>query len=1451
MITRKLAQQGMKGRKRDTFLLRTVITLSFVFITLATIFISSIKHTENYQKEQLYATWQTSILGATQGEIDYVKSHFNDDEYAVSELLGTYDGVGTVGTIDDNLIGMGSFKLLEGDFPKSRNDILIESNQLGALGASVDVGDTITVEVKYQVGSISEDEKQTFKAKIKSNNADTLSSLSPDERESFVGKMFDSTTSCYYKGRGYVTTQFKQNGTPLSQSERLFEYLYYRSLYFDFEFNGESLGWDSNEAIKEITAYDPTLYTYEGMTVKLFTEYYYAYSQDDYDFAGSGVQLQNDIRDKGVVMNQYVVARLDFNVCGIIETYTDRWDTGFSTLANSFVCESGADFIKCAVEATTEGFKFGDANTKFSCPSNVFIKSKSLTPVEAYCVCVDASESSEKSVNETYDEFLANQTYREVMLYGKPCLISDKNYDESCMVEPQTVYAPINGYAIFVWDVPEYTDAAGNHHASEEVNVLVPKDVFDMFVEEFVLEADERTAEINDVLGGSFVSAASQYRILDTLKKFDVFKKYMPYGDFRKDTENWVEICDGGTKYVLNRKYFNEKGVIETPATYNYDSSMNPVLLTDKDGNDIMYLVNDSEYHIYAYFLDARLSPNNNKDGFDLDAKNREYYASLRQSPYDNTNTHLRINSLAYPEDVVDTQATLTITVVGIIFITTACAVFQIFLTQIKRRTRKIALLKAVGATNGQIGGMLVWEGVYLLAVGLPLGAIIGFIMSYAAIFISNDVQANKSIIFSVDPASLALGLVFGILALFLGMLIPMIIAIRTPLRGSMSGVGVKKTSVKRRAVSESALTTRQTFASVSKRHAQSNRSKNTVSFALSTFIISIMLIALFLGFGAFDDYKKTVVNDNRPDFLVSAPYGMAPRFVEEKVPEIGGIAGISDVYAYRVIEKVPMMHEAFSPLAEPDKRSDIIYAFRLISGIDHSSFFTSSQDLDNSSENDDENGGDDNDTVVLSYGKETQLLEGTDIVISSYDKQNMLQLTAEQLARFIIPNSSVSQSMAHITNYRAYYGYGDDYFDPSQFIDPSNPDAGDSDPQPDDVNDNPDAESEDDETFTPLLTTIYGIDADYPVMEQLKAAFAQSDFDEKEFAEGNQVILLVPKFLKGTSDDYTSVVEGDFSKVSHAKRMSAILDAAKAFKLSYDKRFATYYDTEDVIKVGDRLEFEGSSISVGDETTSDKTIKKTATVGAIINYFPNDSIWPFSDNCMGYEVIAGNNLVTKLRPGSSRRLTAEEVQGYLMMDDLFYGGINGHTDFYIYGSDEMTRADTDLPLLTYAKSLGLSLTNYRESNSALYNEAVNNAMIIALLGIAAAMIALVILSNTVSSSVEQDSKRYGILQSIGVEARSFKLEQYRTGFLNGLISILIANALVALILFFTTFGATFGYEMSIGDYFADMMQNRLAMYPWALHAALCIVYLAIQMVIYRAPLKTVLKRSPIENIRA
>ena len=79
---------------------------------------------------------------------------------------------------------------------------------------------------------------------------------------------------------------------------------------------------------------------------------------------------------------------------------------------------------------------------------------------------------------------------------------------------------------------------------------------------------------------------------------------------------------------------------------------------------------------------------------------------------------------------------------------------------------------------------------------------------------------------------------------------------------------------------------------------------------------------------------------------------------------------------------------------------------------------------------------------------------------------------------------------------------------------------------------------------------------------------------------------------------------------------------------------------------------------------------------------------------------------------------------------------------------------------------------------------AINNALIVGLLGFAAAMIALVILANTVSSAIDQERKRFGILQSIGVEEKTFKKQQYMTGLKHGLLSLAIANAVMLIVLF-------------------------------------------------------------------
>ena len=69
-----------------------------------------------------------------------------------------------------------------------------------------------------------------------------------------------------------------------------------------------------------------------------------------------------------------------------------------------------------------------------------------------------------------------------------------------------------------------------------------------------------------------------------------------------------------------------------------------------------------------------------------------------------------------------------------VIFVVAFCAVLQIFLTQIKRRTRKIALLKSIGCTRGQVVSMLFWEGMYLLGYSMPLGIAAGFGVGWSAV---------------------------------------------------------------------------------------------------------------------------------------------------------------------------------------------------------------------------------------------------------------------------------------------------------------------------------------------------------------------------------------------------------------------------------------------------------------------------------------------------------------------------------------------------------------------------------------------------------------------------------------------------------------------------------------------------------------------------------------------
>ena len=329
--------------------------------------------------------------------------------------------------------------------------------------------------------------------------------------------------------------------------------------------------------------------------------------------------------------------------------------------------------------------------------------------------------------------------------------------------------------------------------------------------------------------------------------------------------------------------------------------------------------------------------------------------------------------------------------------------------------------------------------------------------------------------------------------------------------------------------------------------------------------------------------------------------------------------------------------------------------------------------------------------------------------------------------------------------------------------------------------------------------------------------------------------------------------VPDNLYKLPPPQQAGAALRSARDMALSLSNGTSRYYEADTSVKVGDTLTLYGKNVSIPMDfgTVTTEQTKAAVKVAGIIRYFPGEEIWPFSASDSLYTVIGSYGMITDINPDANNKLMTVNRSYMLSMNTLYFGNARGRTEFYISAEDGATRNNTDLPLLRMAKELNFVYENYRESNSALFSEAINNALIVGLLGFAAAMIALVILANTVSSAIDQERKRFGILQSIGVEEKTFKKQQYMTGLKHGLLSLAIANAVMLIVLFVFSLINNAWLDMGFMDYVKDMVFITMSRYPWAIHFALCGAYLIVSLLIHRIPVRNVLKYSPVENIRS
>lgn len=686
-----------------------------------------------------------------------------------------------------------------------------------------------------------------------------------------------------------------------------------------------------------------------------------------------------------------------------------------------------------------------------------------------------------------------------------------------------------------------------------------------------------------------------------------------------------------------------------------------------------------------------------------------------------------RRNTYAFPETSAGSEENMTKLVAVIIFIVAFCAILQIFLTQMKRKVRKIALLKSIGTTNFQIFSMLMWEGIYLLCYSLPIGVAAGFLVGFGGVWVMNH-GMGIDLSFYMNPWMILGGVLLGCLALFAGMAIPMRQAMHVPLVGTVSVANKKKRKKSVREQLGNKTTERKkplTYNVISKSHDRLNW-KNSVLTSLIAVVTSVILFgSLYLGYMAFGTYRQEVVEENRPSYVLSASHGYSEHELDEMEEWVETENEDAEANVYHKVNKVCLLYDNIesSPL------------------------------------------------------------------ISTFKEY----LPQERYEEFIGCEPSGVDAMRGIDGDLTY-------------------------------------------VLGSLQTSLYTVEAPGELYEQIKNNLTIGEIDENEFIQGQSVILAIPLYQAPSAERLPEALTIP-DTVSDDEMFGYVLSELAGYKLSYDEADSNSYQMDTSIQPGDIVYLSKKEEIVSESLPPISYYTNGIKVAGIIYYTPGEKTYPFFKDNNGFFLIGANGLLNYVSPwalynpldtGSDFAGAEEQFEYTLTQCPTKYG----ETYLNITTTDKANAVESASKYVQQGKNWGMDFSNYNEENWNLYYRAMNTAMILGIFAGTSVLIAMMILWNIHMSAFEQERRRIGVLQALGVTNREFANGYWKKGIQTGAASLLITHIVLFVVLLIQG-------ENIFG----------LSGYPIVAHILLAIVYFVLVTLVGLGPIRELKKYAPNENI--
>ena len=361
---RKIALRGLIGQKRNTLLLWSVVALAFLFLVLSTTLITSLNKTDEEQRRSTYGCWQimvsdSELTGVNLSE-ETEKIVLTDDiisgltslsESSVVLPMVSVSGIDYfsgdneyyITPFSEEFVKLGNLSLKEGKWPSEKNEIALEYARLSSL--NLKLGDSFTV--ISQVNIPGNDE---YLARL-----DEIIELS---KEDILNEGKD-----IYQRKAWND----YNPLVLNFNKKIYEefFTFYPSqregsfiamvLADDKHPEGQIIPFDEMTEEQFITVYSAFVNSFADTGTNI-TEYMSKHMTEEekaFYFGPTADLIGYENLNVLITVNKrniIVYVPYTYTVCGVVDTFSDRWDTGMFHLPSGFITEENYEVYLGAQE---------------------------------------------------------------------------------------------------------------------------------------------------------------------------------------------------------------------------------------------------------------------------------------------------------------------------------------------------------------------------------------------------------------------------------------------------------------------------------------------------------------------------------------------------------------------------------------------------------------------------------------------------------------------------------------------------------------------------------------------------------------------------------------------------------------------------------------------------------------------------------------------------------------------------------------------------------------------------------------------------------------------------------------------------------------------------------------------------------------------------------------------